>query len=381
MPAFSHTSVPAAVALPVIEGGFPRRLHPYWPKLQGRTRSWLLEMGLMPPDKVAKYADDLCYSDLVAGYYIGAPDELLATISDYSAWFFAWDDRHDRDVIHGRADNWRRLVAQLHEATEAPELHLDHRDPLVAGFADCLQRFYGSLSHTWNVRFARHFHPVIDAYDQEFRNRTAGIVPDVDAYIELRRQTFAHWIWIDLLEATAQYELPAWVRKTPAFMRAALAVQDFSAWYNDLCSLPKELAGNELHNLGISLIEHDGLSVAEAAAEVRRRVIGCVDDFLEAEVEVENIANGIEALGEKGKELSVAMRSCLGNMRNWFSSVYWFHHESGRYQVDDWEDRSNPPYVSDEPVGADAGPGAGRVPRQASHRVPDRVPEQAGECA
>ncbi|CAM5272784.1 multidrug MFS transporter [Streptomyces hirsutus] len=45
------------------------------------------------------------------------------------------------------------------------------------------------------------------------------------------------------------------------------------------------------------------------------------------------------------------MRACLGNMRNWFSSVYWFRHESGRYMVDSWDDRSTPPYVNNEAAG------------------------------
>ncbi|MYW67432.1 multidrug MFS transporter [Streptomyces sp. SID8379] len=349
VPAYPHAAVPPALALPVIEDAFPRKLHPYWPKLQQRTRTWLLEKRLMPADKVEKYADGLCYTDLVAGYYIGAPDELLAAIADFSAWFFAWDDRHDRDVVHGRTASWRRLAVQLHAATEAPHLHLDHADPLVAGFADCFRRFYGRLSRSWDARFARHFHVVIDAYDEEFRNRMTGKVPTVDEYIGLRRRTFAHWIWIDLLEPVAQYELPTWVRKNEAFMRAALATQDFSAWYNDLCSLPKELAGKELHNLGISLIKHEGISVREAAAEVHRRVEGTVAEFIAAERDIERTASAAEHIGAHGKELAAAIRSSVENMRNWFSSVYWFHHESGRYQVDTWDDRATPPYITDAP--------------------------------
>ncbi len=37
--------------------------------------------------------------------------------------------------------------------------------------------------------------------------------------------------------------------------------QEFAAWYNDLCSLPKEIAGDEVHDLGISLIHHEGLTL------------------------------------------------------------------------------------------------------------------------
>ncbi|MGA4839701.1 terpene synthase family protein [Streptomyces sp. G45] len=301
----------------------------------------------MPPDKVAAYADSLCYTDLVAGYYIGAPDELLAAIADLSSWFFGWDDRHDRDAVHGRAERWAGLCRALHRTLQDPAEQLHHADPLVAGFADCVTRLYSHLGRRWNERFARHFHPVIDAYDHEFGNRRTGTVPSVEAYIELRRLTFAHWVWIDLLEPTAGRELPDEVRRHPAYREAARATQDFSAWYNDLCSLPKELAGDEVHNLGISLIHHEGLSLEEAVREVHRRVSECVRDFLAVEPDVLEIADSWGGKGAEGREVKAAIESCVFNMRNWFSSVYWFHHESGRYRVESWADQTLPPYVSD----------------------------------
>lgn len=335
----------------MIEAAFPRQLHPYWPRLQEKTRTWLLEKRLMPADKVEEYADGLCYTDLMAGYYIGAPDEVLQAIADYSAWFFVWDDRHDRDIVHGRADAWRRLRFELHAALDSPGHHLHHEDSLVAAFADSMVRLYSFLPRTWNARFARHFHAVIDAYDQEFRNRTHGIIPRVEEYLALRRLTFAHRIWTDLLEPSAGCELPDGVRKHPAYRRAALLSQEFAAWYNDLCSLPKEIAGDEVHNLGISLVAHEGLTLEGAVEEVRRRIEECISEFLVTEREAIRFADGLDDGTVRGKELSAAVRACLCNMRNWFSSVYWFHHESGRYMVDSWDDRSTPPYVNNEAAG------------------------------
>ncbi|MCX4764878.1 multidrug MFS transporter [Streptomyces sp. NBC_01275] len=344
-------AVPPSLSLPVIETAFPRQLHPYWPRLQDSTRSWLLEKRLMPAHKVAEYADGLCYTDLMAGYYLGAPDEVLQAIADYSAWFFVWDDRHDRDVVHGRTGAWRQLRFRLHAALDSPTDHLRHRDPLVAGLADSVGRLYSFLPGTWNTRFARHFHRVIEAYDREFRNRVAGRIPGVEEYLALRRLTFAHWIWTDLLEPSAGRELPNSVRKHPAYRRAALLSQEFAALYNDLCSLPKELAGDEVHNLGISLIAHEGLTLEEAVDELRRRVEECITEFLAVEKDVLRLADRLTDGTVHGNELGVAVRACLANMRNWFSSVYWFHHESGRYMVDSWDDRSTPPYVNNEAAG------------------------------
>ncbi|MFL6000132.1 MAG: epi-isozizaene synthase [Streptomyces sp.] len=359
VPAFPHstTSTPTAIAvppslsLPVIEAAFPRQLHPYWPRLQENTRTWLLEKRLMSADKVAEYADGLCYTDLMAGYYLGAPDAVLQAIADFSAWFFAWDDRHDRDIVHRRPRAWRQLRFRLHAALDSPRAHLHHEDPLVAAFADSMVRLYSFLPRTWNTRFAGHFHDVIEAYDREFRNRTRGIIPPVGEYLALRRLTFAHWIWTDLLETCAGRELPDRTREHPAYRRAALLSQEFAAWYNDLCSLPKEIAGDEVHNLGISLIKHEGLTLEEAIREIRRLLEKCVDAFLVAEADALRFADGLDDGTARGKELSVAVRACVGNMRNWFSTVYWFHHESGRYMVDSWDDRSTPPYVNNEAAG------------------------------
>ncbi|GGV22145.1 Epi-isozizaene synthase [Streptomyces filipinensis] len=346
----AHTPWPAhsrALALPRIETGFSRRLHPYWPQLQIQTRTWLREQRLMSPSIVERFADDLRYTDLVAGYYLGATDELLAAIADFSAWFFALDDRHDRDVVHGRSEAWRELCAGLHAVLAEPHRHRRHADPLVSALADCLVRMGSHLADTWNSRFTEHFHPVVDAYDREFRNRAHHTVPNVAEYVELRRLTFAHELWIDLLEPTAGCELPASLRNDTVFRRAALVTQDFAAWYNDLCSLPKELAGGEVHNLGISLICHEGMSPRRAAAEVHRRVSGCVEIFLATEPAVLALADRTAQTGADGARYAAAIRSCLFNMRNWFSSVYWFHQESGRYRTETWDDRSTPPYVDD----------------------------------
>lgn len=307
----------------------------------------MLEKRLMSADKVEQYADALCYTDLVAGYYVGASDEVVSAIADFSTWFFVWDDRHDRDAVHGRTLSWRGLRTRLHAALDAPESYLQHEEPLVAAFAECLLRLFAHLGPHWNKRFAEHFRGVIEAYEEEFANRRAGAVPPVGAYIRLRRHTFAHWVWLDLLELAAGQELPDRVRMRPEYRRAALASQDFSAWYNDLCSLPKEIAGDEVHNLGISLVRHEGLSLEEAVKEVRRRTRIRVQEFLEVEPDVLRLADELDDGTMRGAALSTGLRTCLFNMRNWFSSVYWFHHESGRYRVDTWDDRSTPPYISD----------------------------------
>jgi epi-isozizaene synthase len=336
-------SVPPELAIPLVETAFHRDRHADWPRLREHSHAWLLAQRLMPVDIAQNHADGLRYTNLIAGYYVGASSAALEMISDFSIWFFVWDDFHGRCAFHRHDQAWQRLKRDLHLALDAPEWHLRDADPLVAGLADCVHRFNAQLPRRWADRFALHFHEVIDGYDQEYAQRIVNQVPDVETYKALRCLTFGYWVWLDCLELAAGCELPPDIIAWDEYRRAGLASQEFSGWYNDLCSLPKELAAGEIHNLGICLIRHDGLSLEQATIETRRRIEERVKDFLLAE---QQVLHRLERSGLP-PDVDKAVRHCVLNMRNWISSVYWFHHESSRYRVADWQDSSQPPYVHD----------------------------------
>lgn len=336
-------SVPPELAIPLVETAFHRDRHPGWPHLREHSHAWLLEQRLMPEDIAQNHADGLRYTNLIAGYYVGASSSALEVISDFSIWFFVWDDFHGRCAFHRRDREWQRLERDLHLALGAPERHLHDANPLVAGLADCAHRFNAQLPKRWASRFARHFHAVIEGYSQEYVQRIVGQVPGVEAYKALRCLTFGYWVWLDCLELAAGRELPPEIIAWDEYQRAGLASQEFSGWYNDLCSLPKELAAGEIHNLGICLIHHYGLTPEQAILETRRRIECRVKDFLLAE---QQLLHRLQ-MSDLPPDVDNAVRHCAFNMRNWISSVYWFHHESTRYRVMDWPDSSQPPYVRD----------------------------------
>lgn len=341
--ATGRVTIPEELSIPLIEAQFVRCRHREWQGLRNRSHDWSVRLGLMSADIAHVHANGLRYTDLVAGYYVGAPTAALQVISDFSIWFFIWDDHHGAYARNHADQRWARLRDALYVVLDKPSDFARDSNPLLAGFADCVLRFGKQLSRDWNRRFAMHFHAVIDGYDQEYRERTVGYVPLVDDYLQLRCQTFGYLVWLDCLELAAGKELLPEVIAWDEYRRAGFASQEFSGWYNDLCSLPKELASGELHNLGISLIHHRGLSRSQALAEVRDLTTQRVQDFILAEEAV------LCRLSREGlsTEVDAAVRHCLFNMRNWISSVYWFHHESGRYQIDEWADRALPPYICD----------------------------------
>lgn len=334
--------VPRKLAIPRVETAFERHRHESWLALRLHSQAWMLEHRLMPSRIVHQQAEGLRYIDLVAGYYVGAPLPALEAISDFSVWFFVWDDVHGRCAIQRCDQAWRQLKQALALVLQDPHAYVDGADPLTAGLADCVLRFEAQLPGLWARRFALHFRAIIEGYDREYDERIAGRVPSVEEYVALRCLTFGYGVWLDCLELAAGRPLPPWIAAWDEYRRAGLACQEFSGWYNDLCSLPKELAAGEIHNLGISLIHHHGLSADEAIAELRHRIERRVEDFLLAEQQLlDRLA--VAALPE---DIDRAVRHCVFNMRNWIASVYWFHHESTRYRIDDWQDASQPPYVT-----------------------------------
>jgi epi-isozizaene synthase len=329
--------------LPAIDIPFPRHRHVQQETARQLTRSWAAGKRVLAPELVTACLDDLRYTELIGGYYVGAPLPALVAINDFSLWFFAWDDRHDRDIFHRRHDAWARLCAGLRSALDAPHCHLDDPDPLISSFSDCVIRLSEPFSRRWMARFVTHFHSTIDAYDQEYRNRTTGTVPSVCDYLELRRHTFGMWVWIDCLELAAECELPPQIYLDDAYQRVGLASQEFSAWCNDLYSMPKEMAAGDFHNLGIVLARERNLTGFAAAEEVAAMVRRRIADYQAEESRVRALLDNVAA--EAGFREGV--ERCLFNMRNWISSVYWFHHESGRYRVNSWDDPAKPPYILD----------------------------------
>ncbi len=331
------------LVIPTLEMPFPRNRHRDQELARRCTKTWAVERRVIPPDLVSAFFDDLKYTDLIGGYYVGAPLPALVAINDFSLWFFAWDDRHDRDIAHRRGVSWSRLRDRLHETLEAPTGHLDDPDPLVGALGECLTRLFEPLSDAWGARFREHFHATIEAYDQEYRNRTTGRIPSVPEYIRLRRHTFGMWVWIDCLELAADCELPAEVYGSEAYLQAGLASQEFSAWYNDLHSMPKELAAGDFHNFGTVLAREYGLTDQEAAEELAQRVAGRIADYQVAEPRVRDLLTRINT----PVRIREGTERCLFNMSNWISSVYWFHYESARYRLDAWADPAIPPYIGD----------------------------------
>jgi hypothetical protein len=60
------------LCIPDIRMPFPRNRHAEQDLAHQATRTWALTHAVMPPDLVSAFLDDLHYTDLIGGYYVGA---------------------------------------------------------------------------------------------------------------------------------------------------------------------------------------------------------------------------------------------------------------------------------------------------------------------
>ena len=250
---------------------FPAAVSPYEPALHRYATTWATRHGLLPTAHDVAVFDRARFAGLMArAYPYASPADLSLAV----AWLtvtFALDD-HLESVL-GRAPAAQRdLAAQILAYLRGgpPARALDR--PLAAALADVWTRTRARTAAGWRERFIRHVAAYLAGNADEADNRLAGRIPGVAEYVRLRRHTAATALFFDLAEVLG----PAPAAAADPYAEAALSLlrqhaDNVVAWFNDLVSWPKEVAGGDPHNL-VLVVRHEHRStLAEAVAYVVAR--------------------------------------------------------------------------------------------------------------
>src|SRR5207237_752081 len=129
------------------------------------------------------------------------------------------------------------------------------RPPPSAALADVWTRTTARTTAAWRARFIGHVGEYLAANAAEADNRRAGRIPPVAGYLRMRRHTAATALFFDLADA-----LRAGSPADP-YAEAGLALlrgyaDNVVAWFNDLVSWPKEVAGGDPHNF-VLVVRHE----------------------------------------------------------------------------------------------------------------------------
>ena len=318
--------------IPRVSIPFSGRIDPRVHQLEKLHWQWCVDMGLVTPHMPESDYLDLKYTWCGCCYSYGATLEGARIITDLTAWYFIFDDQHDRCIIEGRTRDWENLSRTLREVLRTPGEDWTDSNPIVRALADILTRLRLEFSDCWYQRLARHFSDSFSGYDREFEIRSdAKRDMDLDAFIPLRRLSVAMIMWMDMVELAAQTELPQSTYHLPDYQVCLTAAADFAALCNDLHSHRKEAAAADINNIVTVISRTKKIELSEAVAETVQRMEDNLQAFLAAERRLLQDMS-VLALHEETKQ---GLHRCLMIMRDWFANMDKWHRMSTRYEVND----------------------------------------------
>ncbi len=320
------------ITLPTIFCPFPAAVNPHREPVNEHTLAWARAFGLVKDEASITRLQDAMVGSLVARTYPRASRDPLAIITDWHTWLFMLDDECDEAEIGKRPERLAALQAQCLEALSSspsenlpalPRPRPDRPDvPLIQALCDLHRRINGLMSRAWMDRFAVSIAEYFEAGVWEAKNRELATWPDAAAYTRMRPFAGGMYIVLDLIELTEGDTLPLVVRKHPYFQRLMLITCNVVLWCNDLFSLPKELAHQDMHNFALVLRHQEDIPLQPAVDQVARLIEREVKRFIALEARLPSFGPTIDAMVQR----------FIAGLRSWMRGNLDWSLESGRYR-------------------------------------------------
>ncbi|TFY74596.1 hypothetical protein EWM64_g9415 [Hericium alpestre] len=296
---------------------FPLTYHPAGDAVAKDSLAWLLSFtGHLSARKRGKMAH-LLAGELTAYCYPNCPAFELRVVSDFMNYLFHLDDVSDGLIARDAGGLGRRVMHALeHPDAYVPLEGLEGEEEIGAAriARDFWSRCIRDARPGVQARFKESMRLFFDAVERQARDRAAGDVPDLESYIEVRRDTSGCKPVFDLIEYSLGFELPAEVITHPVVVALNQGANDLVTWSNDIFSYNKEQARDDTHNMVAIFMQHDGLSLQEAIDRVGELCKDTIDGF------VENQAR----LPSWGPEVDAMVQGYVRGLQDWIvGSLHW----------------------------------------------------------
>ena len=155
-----------------------------------------------------------------------------------------------------------------------------------------------------------------EAVKQQALDRADGIVPDLDTYIEMRRETSGCKPVFDLIEYSLDLDLPDAVVEHPVIVALNNGANDLVTWSNvsarlvaiadpdllvadkerpqDLFSYNVEQSRGDTHNMICVFMMYDGLNLQQAVDRIGELCKQTIDTFIENQARVPSWGDDID---------------------------------------------------------------------------------------
>ncbi|KAF7294122.1 Terpene cyclase [Mycena chlorophos] len=321
-PTGSTESKPTSFTLPDLVGHCTYELfyNPHGDATAAQSVHWLDSNCPILNAKQRVALRGLKAGELTAHCYYTAPPERLRVISDFMNYLFHLDNISDGMMTR----DTEVLSDAVMNALEFPQFYRPttfrgKEQPAEELNAGKLARdFWGRAISThgpgWQGRFKETFEMFFEAVNVQAKWRDADIVPDLETYIAIRRDTSGCKPCWALIEYGLDIDLPDFVAEDPVIMSLNQSTNDLVTWSNDIFSYNVEQSRADTHNMIVILMKYHGHTLQSAVDYVGELCRLTIDAFQRDRFEVPSW----------GPEVDEMVQRYIGGLEAWIvGSLHW----------------------------------------------------------
>ncbi|KAK7060709.1 Anterior gradient protein 3 [Paramarasmius palmivorus] len=299
---------------------FPLVYHPNGDAVAAQSVRWLDTSCHLLTSKRRKALYGLKAGELTAYCYNTASDERLRVVSDFMNYLFHLDNisdgmmTKDTDVLADSVMNalWFPEFYRPtgHDGKEQPEEEINAGKLARDFWGRCIK----DAGPGCQARFKETLELFFEAVNVQAKARDADTIPDLESYIDVRRDTSGCKPCWALIEYALGIDLPDYVVSDPVICALNQYTNDLVTWSNDIFSYNVEQARGDTHNMIVILMEYHDLDLQGAVDRVGEMCKETIDNFNEAR----------EDIPSWGPEVDDMVQRYVKGLQDWIvGSLHW----------------------------------------------------------
>ncbi|PCH35247.1 terpenoid synthase [Wolfiporia cocos MD-104 SS10] len=313
----SQTTTTTKIVIPdlVSHCTIPVRCNRHWKQASVESKRWLFNGGNLSQRKrdafhglKAGYLTSMCYP--LAGY------PQLRVCCDFMNYLFHLDNISDEMNDEGTMGTAAQVLNVLyHPQSSRPNSRVGKMTK------DYWRRLVATGSPGAQQRFIETFDMFFQAVTQQAVDRANGVVPDLESYIAIRRDTSGCKPCWALIEYANNLDLPWEVMDHPVIRGLGEAANDLVTWSNDVFSYNVEQSKGDTHNMIVVVMRQEGLDLQAA--------VDFVGDLCKQSIDRFHLLR--ENLPSWGSELDAQVEIYVDGLADWITGSLKWSFESERY--------------------------------------------------
>ncbi|KAK7049996.1 Alpha-muurolene synthase [Paramarasmius palmivorus] len=323
--AIETPSTPDHYILPDLVGHckFPLLVHPESDRVTIETINWVDTNCPQLTDRQRHLLHTVEAGELAAYCYNTTSYDRLRICSDFCMYLFILDDLSD-GLLNEDTETLADSVMNSLEFTEfyrptkgQPAVELNCAKLSRDFWARCIKDAKPGVQ----ARFKEAMQFLFEAFNIQAKARDSHVVPDLESYIELRRDTSGcKTCWV-LIEYALDIELPEHVINHPTIRLLEQYANDLVAWSNDIFSYNVEQSRGDTHNMVVILMKYHGKTLQGAVDHIGQMCHDTIDNFAK-------LKNELPSWGEEVDEMA---RLYVQGLQDWIVGTLHWTFDSTRY--------------------------------------------------